>query len=104
MATLTFSDTAKEGIAMLPRDKTLLTAVWRHLEQAADDPDTFTEPAPFPFRPDRRLCAFRCYNTAGRQWAFSVILAVVEGGLHVTVFMSNPSDDYAEFERPTEFE
>lgn len=95
MASLTFSDYAKESVAKLPRDKGLLTAVWRHLEHAANDPDAHTEfPAPPPHRPDRRLCHFECADTSGATWAFSVLMADVPGGLLVTVLTFNRSADY----------
>jgi hypothetical protein len=94
MARLTFSEFAKEQIADLPRDRTLLMAVWRYLEQAADDPDRYTESAPLPHRPDRLLCAFRAYDTAGHQWAFSVLFAPSDDALQATYFAFNRADDY----------
>jgi hypothetical protein len=94
MARLTFSQTAQDALARLPRDRTLLTAVWRYLEQAANDPDQFTEPAPFPHRPDRLLCTFRVYDTAGQPWAFSVLFARSEDVMQVTTLAFNSAADY----------
>jgi hypothetical protein len=94
MARLTFSQTAQEQIAELPRDGVLLRAVWRHLEQAADDPDQFTEPAPLPHRPDRLLCTFRAADAARNEYAFSVLFARIGDEMRVTYFAFNTTADY----------
>lgn len=94
MARLTFSQAAHEQIAGLPRDAVLLRAVWRHLERAADDPDQFTEPAPFPHRPDRLLCTFRAADTARNEYAFSVLFARIGDEMQVTSLRFNLTTDY----------
>jgi len=48
MAKLTISPTASATLKQLPPDKTLLMAVWRHLQQLADDPNSHSVPAPTP--------------------------------------------------------
>jgi hypothetical protein len=99
MAKLTISPTASATLKQLPPDKTLLMAIWRHLQQVADDPDAHTEPAPFPYRQDRRLCAFRASDTSGREWAFSALFAVSDDEVTLTVIHYNadagdyPGDD-----------
>src|SRR5215213_2914198 len=97
MAKLTISPTANATLKELPPDKTLLMAIWRHLQQVADDPASHTEPAPFPHRPDRRLCAFRSSDTAGKTWAFSALFAVGDDGVTLTVISYNAdADQYPE--------
>lgn len=94
MARLTFSDAAKEQVAALPRDATLLRAVWRYLEQAANDPNQFTEPAPFPHRQDRRLCVFRAADAARNEYAFSVLFARTDDEMRATYFAFNSTAEY----------
>ena len=94
MPTLRFSEVAQESIAELPKDQTLLRAVWRFLEQAANDPDRFTSPAPFPHRSDRLLCTFRVGDTAGQEWAFSVTFAVLGDVMLATTLTFNSTADY----------
>jgi hypothetical protein len=96
MAQLKFSEFARQAVAELPRDRTQLHAVWRHLERAADDPDQHTQPAPFPHRPDRLLCTFRAYDTAGSPWAFTVLFARSDDVMLVTYFAFNRADHYPE--------
>lgn len=99
MSVLTFSDAAKVEIAKLPSDSTLLLAVWRHLERAVENPDQYTVfPPPIPHRRDRRLCAFRAYDTAGNEWAFTVLFAQVGEEMKLTYFAFNRAIDYPEGE------
>jgi hypothetical protein len=94
MARLTFSHVARLQLERLPRDRVLLLAVQRHLEQAADDPDQHTEPAPFPHRPDRLLCVFRAADTLRNEYAFSVLFARTDDVMQVTYLAFNRTDDY----------
>ena len=78
----------------LPRDAVLLRAIWHHLEQAASDPDQFTEPAPLPHRPDRLLYVFRAVDTRRNEYAFSVLFAHTDDEMRVTYFAFNSTEDY----------
>jgi hypothetical protein len=96
MARLGFSPFAQEQLRELPRDKVLLQAVWRHLEQAANNPDDHTEPAPFPHRPDRLLCVLRAVDTRRTEYAFSVLFAHIGEEMQVTYFAFNTTADHPE--------
>jgi hypothetical protein len=98
MARLSFSPSAQLQIRELPRDAVLLKAVWRHLEQAANEPDKYTEPAPFPHRGDRLLCVFHAADIARKEYGFSVLFAPKEGEMEVTYFAFNTTADYPDVE------
>jgi hypothetical protein len=70
MPTLRLSNFAIERVQELPRDKTLLRAIWRHLEDAADSPTAHLVQHPFGRR-DRHLLEFRVFDDAGQQWLCS---------------------------------
>jgi len=95
MASLAFSHEAMDSIARLPRDAELLSNAWRQLELAAEDPEFYTViPPPFPHRQDRRHMNFRVEDSAGVEWAFSVLFAEVGTDLFVTRFDYNKSEEY----------
>lgn len=96
MPRLAFSPAALQQMGELPREKVLLGAVWRHLEMAADDPDSFTEPAPFPHRKDRWLFDFRASDISRNEYAFSVLFArdFDKNEMTVTFFSFNSTRDY----------
>ncbi len=89
MARIIFSHTARVSLEQLPRDRILLAAVQHYLQAAADNPEQFTEPAPFPHRPDRLLCTFRTLDSARTEYAFSVLFARFEDTMRVTYFAFN---------------
>ena len=76
---------AQEGIRELPRDSVLLASVFRRLEEAADDPERFTEPGVYPVPVDRRMMNFAASDLAGRPWHFTVVVAVTDATLEVRV-------------------
>jgi hypothetical protein len=95
MASLTFSVEAEETIALLPRDRELLTGVWKQLELAAEDPAFYTIfPPPFPHRQDRRLFDFRVDDSNGDEWAFSVLFSDEGDQMRVTRFDFNKTEAY----------
>ena len=79
------SEPAIEQLRDLPRDRSLLKVLFRRIEEAADDPDRFTEPAVYPFRADRRMSNFAAYDTAGKRWGFTVLFAVSDDAVEVKV-------------------
>ena len=76
---------AVEQLRDLPRDPALLKVLYRRIEEAADDPGRFTEPAAYPFRADRRMSNFVAFDTAGRRWGFTVLFAVDDDAVEVKV-------------------
>jgi len=98
MATLALSAAVKTALSELPRDRSLLTSVWRRLEDAADDPERWTEfPAPFPHSPKTRLFAFDAYDSSGRRWAFSALFVTIPDDLEaIQLAYNDAADEYPE--------
>ena len=91
---IVFSDFAGESIGELPRDEVLLKALFRHLEDAADDPERYTEPGVYPVAPHRRMLNAKLFNLARKPWHFTIVLAVTDEALEVLVVR------YAQYDLP----
>ncbi len=92
--TIVFSDFATESIGELPRDPVLLKALFRHLEDAADDPDRYTEPGVHPVARHRRMLNAELTDAAREPWHFSIVMAVTDEVLEVLVVR------YAQYDLP----
>ena len=85
MSQLRLSEFAHERIQLLPRDPVLLMAIWRHLEWAAQDPESRTQsPPPFPHRQDRRFLHFIAADSNRNEWTFSALFDLRDDTLCVT--------------------
>ena len=91
---LTFSDFAREAIGELPRDAVLLKALFRHLGDAADDPERYTEQGVYPVPPHRRMPNAELFDLARQSWQFSIVMAVTDEVLEVLIVR------YAQYDLP----
>lgn len=91
---ITFSDFANESISKLPCDAVLLKALFHHLEDAADNPDRFTEQGVYPVPSHRRMLNAELFDLARKSWHFTIVLAVTDELLEVLVVR------YAQYELP----
>ena len=93
MPSLRFSAFALESMRSLPKDSSLLKAIWKQLEDVATDPAKHsTTPPPFPHRQDRHLCELIAYDLAGNKWQGFALLEVTPDVVTVTsinVVLSN---------------
>lgn len=81
---LRFTDFAKENIRALPHDSQLLDTLFGYLEDAADDPDRYTERgAANMVLPHLRVVNAEIYDLAGKPWQFVVVVAVTDEALEV---------------------
>src|SRR5881396_3480935 len=94
MPRLIISPNADRQIRELPRDKTLLIAIWRQLEWFAEDPVSRLEKASFPHRPDRLRATFTAFDTAGQEWGCDALFVWSAETMTITSFAAAPSGEY----------
>jgi hypothetical protein len=94
MPRLVISSNADRQIRGLPRDKTLLIAIWRQLEWFAEDPALRLEKASFPHRPDRLRASFKVFDTAGKEWGCDALFICSVDVMTITSFAAARSGDY----------
>ena len=71
MARINLSLEAAKSVRALPKDRALLGAIWRHIEEAADDPKHIKPPA-FPYR--WPMLNFPAYDSSKQMWAVTVLV------------------------------
>jgi hypothetical protein len=72
MARIIVTTKAAASIRALPKDRSLLNAIWRHLEWAADSPLERIEPPAFPH--PWPMINFQAFDTAGQRWGVTALV------------------------------
>lgn len=89
-----YTQFAKSQIRELPRDKVLLKALFRHFEDAANDPDRYTEQGVYPVPSHRRMINAELFDLSGKSWYFTIVFRVTDEVLEVRVVR------YAQYDLP----
>jgi len=99
---IVLSPGAAESIKSLPNDRTLLLAIWRHVEEAASDPEKIKPPA-FPFR--WPMLNFPAYDSSGQMWAVTILVRqkTEAGGESVLEIITIHAGHFPDGEDPDEF-
>jgi hypothetical protein len=71
MASIVLSPKAAESLRELPKDSLILKAIWRRLEEAAEDRSLLLPPAfPHPWP----MLNFPAYDLSGQVWGVTVLV------------------------------